>query len=595
MKRILSLFSLLFLLLLPSVFAQTLTQYILATKGDTLVVKDDLDNNNVPDVLTQLMAADTTNVPAGRVYQLHAGGYYSVLSSPTSSSKVRAIVAGDNKALIKNSQATNAIPIVTGAVYEGSSTKGGLKSGYDLLVKNINCNSGNASASTGDWTFFAIGPVGGRLTVDNCLIEHNIWTEIQPVQLARIFFKNDYFVNLSGHTCCRNGGVIDFNAAGATINDTMWVENCTHVMTQGSLYKFRDGITFNRTVFNHNDFINCSGFVFMNRGTVTNISVTNNIFVNCNVQAYAPILNNADVGEVDPGNLAMGLVNVSPDSALFKAAGGGHFYVDANLVYWDPKLTAAIPSTLNTTKVNGVTNWVSQMITMNARTQAAFNNDATYPYLVEGTWYKQLPTFKNTASLFTTQLASLITYANVCADTTYTGALPYWREVFTATTDFSYSDWPIPVNLSYTDAALLTGGLNKFPVGDLNWFPTQYAAWTTQKTAEYTTIQTALTSGKLPNSVKQVDGLPVSYQLGQNYPNPFNPTTVINYTIPKAGNVSLKVYNLLGQEVATLVNGYQSASKYQVSFNASKLASGIYLYTIKADNFTQTMKMMLMK
>ena len=267
MRKILVLCSMLLLLQLTSVVAQTMADYILETKGDTLVVKDEFDFG-APDALTQLLAADTLNVPAGRVYQLHANGYYSVINRPTSSATVRAIIAGDNNALIKNSQ-SDAIPIITGAVYDGGSSKGGLNSGYDLIVKNVNINSGNSAATQGDWTFFGINPVGGRLEVDNCLIEHNIWVEIQPQQMQRIFWKNDYFVNLSGHTCRRNGGVVDFNS-NATVMDTLWVENCTHVMTQGSLYKYRDGYKTNKSVYNHNDFINCAGFVFMNRGSATN-------------------------------------------------------------------------------------------------------------------------------------------------------------------------------------------------------------------------------------------------------------------------------------------------------------------------------------
>ena len=211
-----------------------------------------------------------------------------------------------------------------------------------------------------------------------------------------------------------------------------------------------------------------------------------------------------------------------------------------------------VPSALNTAKENGASDWVSQMITMNSRTQAAFDNNAAYPYLVEGTWFKKLPAFANTASLFTTQLDNIIAYVKVCVDTTSTQALPYWREVFTASTDFAYSDWPIPIDLSYTDSDLLTGGLGGFPVGDLNWFPTQYASWKAQKSTEYATIQNVLDNGV--TDVKQIEGLPVTYKLDQNYPNPFNPSTVINFTVPKAGNVSLKVYNALGQEVATLVN-----------------------------------------
>jgi serine protease AprX len=88
---------------------------------------------------------------------------------------------------------------------------------------------------------------------------------------------------------------------------------------------------------------------------------------------------------------------------------------------------------------------------------------------------------------------------------------------------------------------------------------------------------------------------PLTYGLQQNYPNPFNPSTVINYSIPAAGLVTLDVFNVLGQKVATLVNDVKPAGIYSVSFDASKLASGVYIYRISADNYVKTMKMALMK
>ncbi len=88
---------------------------------------------------------------------------------------------------------------------------------------------------------------------------------------------------------------------------------------------------------------------------------------------------------------------------------------------------------------------------------------------------------------------------------------------------------------------------------------------------------------------------PESYTLSQNYPNPFNPTTVISYSVPEKSEVTLKVFNLLGQEVATLVNGVQNMGAHQVNFNANNLSSGVYFYTIKAGSFTSTRKMMLIK
>jgi len=85
------------------------------------------------------------------------------------------------------------------------------------------------------------------------------------------------------------------------------------------------------------------------------------------------------------------------------------------------------------------------------------------------------------------------------------------------------------------------------------------------------------------------------YELAQNYPNPFNPTTTIRYQIPTAEVVSLKVYDVLGKEVATLVSGRQEAGNYAVPFNASGLSSGMYFYRLQAGSFVETKKMMLVK
>ena len=86
-----------------------------------------------------------------------------------------------------------------------------------------------------------------------------------------------------------------------------------------------------------------------------------------------------------------------------------------------------------------------------------------------------------------------------------------------------------------------------------------------------------------------------NFNLEQNYPNPFNPSTTINYTIAERSTVSLKVYDVLGNEVANLVNTTQEAGKYDVTFNASELSSGLYIYTLNTGNFTSSKKMMLLK
>ncbi len=135
-------------------------------------------------------------------------------------------------------------------------------------------------------------------------------------------------------------------------------------------------------------------------------------------------------------------------------------------------------------------------------------------------------------------------------------------------------------------------------------------AGTTTEAQSYSFIDNAAPIGKLYYRLKQVDfdgtvdysnivevvkEKPTSFELAQNYPNPFNPATTINYQLPTSAMVTLKVYDVVGREVATLVNARQDAGRYNVVFNASTLASGVYFYRLQAGSFVETKKMMLVK
>ena len=135
----------------------------------------------------------------------------------------------------------------------------------------------------------------------------------------------------------------------------------------------------------------------------------------------------------------------------------------------------------------------------------------------------------------------------------------------------SKQGYPVPENLKYSNTALYSAGTDGLPLGDLNWF------------VNYTGVK------QIPNTI------PSKFELSQNYPNPFNPTTNIKYSIPHSGFVSIKVYNILGQEVATLYQGFQKAGVYNLDFDASMLSSGVYLYRLQTNGFTETRKMMLLK
>ncbi len=133
---------------------------------------------------------------------------------------------------------------------------------------------------------------------------------------------------------------------------------------------------------------------------------------------------------------------------------------------------------------------------------------------------------------------------------------------------------------------------------------------TTTRPQEYSFVDKNVNNGTYTYRLKQLDfdgkasyskevevtvSGPRTFSLAQNYPNPFNPTTTITYSVPQAGKVKLAVYNLLGQEVAVLVNGVVSEGSHQVEFNAKSLPSGAYFYKLQGENSVSVKKMLLLK
>jgi len=156
--------------------------------------------------------------------------------------------------------------------------------------------------------------------------------------------------------------------------------------------------------------------------------------------------------------------------------------------------------------------------------------------------------------------------------------------------------WPMGESLSYTNATLKALGMGGFPLGDLfHWFAAKYTSWKAQAPAEYATINGWLTNG-INTAVQQTQSTePANYVLSQNFPNPFNPTTMINYSVPQKSHVTLKVYNLLGEEVATLFDGERQAGSYSATFDATNLSTGVYFYRLQSGNVSMTKKLVLVK
>lgn len=154
---------------------------------------------------------------------------------------------------------------------------------------------------------------------------------------------------------------------------------------------------------------------------------------------------------------------------------------------------------------------------------------------------------------------------------------------------FDGSIWSQSIEVS--DASNDVTGLQKPEVGDIDGSTPVFAF----VGGNYTNVYFDNYSW-IPTDVNETQGnFPVEYILEQNYPNPFNPSTLIRFSIPENSFVSLKVYNVLGKEVSSIISEEMSAGNYEVNFNASNLSSGVYFYKLETENFVKTNKMILMK
>lgn len=182
--------------------------------------------------------------------------------------------------------------------------------------------------------------------------------------------------------------------------------------------------------------------------------------------------------------------------------------------------------------------------------------------------------------------------------------------VGTAFTGYCNCKWITGTNTCYISAnAGASGVVKKSTDGGLTWTTMTTSGLTGITHMEFKRVGTtvygyaATASGailKITDVVTDVTPInsivPNEFELSQNFPNPFNPTTTINFSIPTSSKVSLKVYDALGKEVATLVDEFKNAGNYSANFTAaSSLTSGVYFYTISAGSFTSTKKLMLLK
>ncbi len=548
---------------------------------DTVTVPNDFALGTINSVIQGDTLANGARVNPLRVYKLLRGGYYLLNGSITTAPGTHIWIVGE-PAPATGTDPGMAVLIegdVTGLYYNFTIDCYG-----DLTMKNVWMIYAT-QLGTQNWTALQFEQdntkAKSRGEFDNCIFDYvnGLAVTANDTGFTGIF-KNCIFRNSVDPGQWWAGRMF------ATINnsaraDTIWSENCTY---ENEGFSFQTDYTPPKFVFyNHNTFLNIAKFAFKFYW-MTHFICTNNVFVNCHftgeryqdrigqdpdVLLYGAVLDvdTMDVSDGLPGTLYNGVAE--KDRVVY-------FYNNSN--YQDPMFQTFFNQYNDTASGRGK---ILPEPIMNDRTLDMF------------TWHQFMKLDPNYQALDGQN--HQFTKAGTNADSII--AFLKARYALGGTVFWGYNadltgTWPLKENLAYSNATLLTAATGGRPLGDLyHWFPSQYTSWSAQATTEDNTI-----IGKSVSGVKQVSNVvPESYTLQQNYPNPFNPATRIDYSIAKRGQVTLKVFNVVGQEVATLFSGVQEAGHYEASFDAKTLSSGVYLYRLQAGNTTITKKMMLLK
>lgn len=567
---------------------------LLAAQTDTVDVLDMFDVGGGEGTLnTAVQAKIDAGTLSNTVFRLKPYGLY-VLSSTITvpAGKKLTLVAPDPGA----TQET-APPMICWTPSSGVSTTFNFDCYGDIHMKNI-------------WLLYAttntdgLGTqVGSALEIDqdttdnvNYGVFENVIFNYAPISNgggavtvtaahARLKFTNCYFKNMTDTHFRYYGRAVSFpfNTQGWHI-DTLMFENTTFA-NLGYVYMQEGAEYADYVSFNHCTFLNTIMYT-LESGWWWWLSVTNSIFVNPYMFGYIP---GADGDTPTGGALNIDSIGTSNFNFLVPFTENQRHILFANNSYYHEQWLRDYYAGGNPYS-DTATTWKPQaMPMMSAKTKNFFNNKSTWPYISMVNVYDS------------TNPGFLIPPTNQVGIKSF--LLRKWTDNSDTTWAFNPNDdinqkWPMSEQLRYTNATLRTAAMGGFPLGDLyrwwNSFPTTYSGWKAQSATEHANITAMLTNG-----VTAVDdaiaGRPQEFSLDQNYPNPFNPATQITYALPRSGHVTLRVFNLLGMEVATLFSGIQTAGQHEVQFNAGHLASGVYFYRLAADGVSLTKKMVLMK
>ncbi len=549
--------------LLGLVILLAITGCVFAQTPDTLLI-----NPGDLGILEDTIHGDTTalgerNNP-NRVYQLVRGAIY-FLNGPIQTNGWPLNLVGQEE-----DPANPSMPpmLARGIRDDGSSSGQFIKTQGDVTLKNLFIQYVTPTGNR-PWNAMQLRSDSIRFVMDNCILEnaHGLCFKQHGIGMTAII-TNCFYRNCINSGQGWGGRGFEFSSNAV---DTLIFVNNTYFNSSGFVFQGRTNL-FNYARVEHNSIINTVKWPFQ-WSYQTNAIFNNNLFYNCHSYGETTL----DLPGQDFDGQWFGVVNIDtlPDDVLLNFGGteADRKVELKNNVWFYSQAIADYQQSIVDTLADSLD--FGGMIFMNDRTQAMFDDDASYPMFEEGNTLNIDPGFATdaVATSADTMVAWMQSWRN--------GTAGWFWEYDPDGNEFGTLIWPFPEDLSYsTDSPAYTAATGGFPVGDLNWFPDKHAQWDMNTDVEDFAPAKA----------------PASFTLKQNYPNPFNPATTINYTLQKSAKVELRVYNTMGREVNTLVKARQNAGSYKVQFAGNELASGVYICSLIVDGQQiSNIRMLLLK
>jgi len=513
--------------------------------------------------IDDIILADTANgAQAHNVYVFRRGETYYWDGTINNKGYALTLKAEDGK---------GALPLIVAYPSSSGELQRFLTAGNDVYLYNLFIDGMGPDLTTGEpdpylamsGQLLNAGAAGKELVVDGCILLSAAQTLIRSSSGARkLQFTNTIIAN-GGQLSSMglgNGRVIDYRSG---ITDTTIFRNCTLINTYDRLFRHYGGAANATTTYltyfelDHNTIIHnlgTFGFIFLG-DIVGGVKITNNLFIN-------PLALGADrndsyrytelnaIGEYNTGDslAIMPLIINQPNSNYSPT-----YTISNNVVSYD------------NTVDNYMTKYGIEKATFLEPRIASLVSNANPFVEVDDITLNKIPNV----------MIEVMNWYQKCVDSLGTG----YSLITTNEVDMdrrSRAFWADSVDCSYSTTDATFEGSDGLPVGSNAW------------------------DSKVVVGVEEETTLPTNFALANNYPNPFNPSTTISFTVPEKASVSMKVYNMIGQEVVSLTNQEYAAGTHTINFNAAGLSSGVYICRMNAvsasgKNFMASQKMTLLK